>query len=57
MSESYFPIDWSAAQAAGTIDGALESAIGILLYQMGTVAFVPLAFSLTVELTGYQPAT
>ena len=44
LSDGYFAIDWSAAQQAGSIDGAAESAVGVLLYQMGIAALVPLAF-------------
>ena len=54
LSDSYFSIDWSAAQAAGTIDGAVESAIGVLLYQMGIAAFVPLAFYFAVALKAWR---
>jgi len=44
LSEGFFSIDWSAAQQAGTVDGAVESATGVLLYQMGIFALVPLGF-------------
>ncbi|MFK4582533.1 hypothetical protein [Bradyrhizobium ottawaense] len=54
LSESYFSIDWSAAQAAGTIDGAVESAIGVLLYQMGFGAFVLLAFYFAMALRAWR---
>ncbi|MDD1535740.1 MULTISPECIES: hypothetical protein [unclassified Bradyrhizobium] len=54
LSDSYFSIDWSAAQAAGTIDGAVESAIGVLLYQMGIAAFVPLGFYVAVALKAWR---
>ncbi|GMO12292.1 hypothetical protein [Bradyrhizobium sp. TM233] len=54
LSESYFSIDWSAAQAAGTIDGAVESAIGVLLYQMGVGAFVLLAFYFAMALKAWR---
>lgn len=54
LSESYFSIDWSAAQAAGTIDGAVESAVGVLLYQMGIAAFVPLAFYFAMALKAWR---
>ncbi|MGT2502590.1 hypothetical protein ACVOMS_20650 [Bradyrhizobium guangxiense] len=54
LSDSYFSIDWSAAQAAGTIDGAVESAIGVLLYQMGIGAFVPLAFYFAMALKAWR---
>ena len=43
LSAGYFEIDWSKAQAAGAVEGAVESAIGVLLYQMGIGASVPLA--------------
>lgn len=54
LSESYFSIDWSAAQAAGTIDGAVESAVGVLLYQMGIAAFVPLTFYFGMALKAWR---
>ncbi len=54
LSESYFSIDWSAAQAAGTIDGAVESAVGVLLYQMGIAALVPLGFYFLVALKAWR---
>ncbi|TFV39958.1 hypothetical protein E4K66_10120 [Bradyrhizobium frederickii] len=54
LSDSYFSIDWGAAQAAGTIDGAVESAIGVLLYQMGIAAFVPLGFYFAVALKAWR---
>ncbi len=36
--------EWSQAQATGRTDRAVESAVGVLLYQMGFSAFVVLAF-------------
>lgn len=54
LSDSYFSIDWSAAQQAGTIDGAVESAIGVLLYQMGIAALVPLGFYFAVALKAWR---
>jgi len=44
LSESFFSIDWSAAQQAGTVEGAVESAVGVMLYQMGMFALAPLGF-------------
>ena len=44
LSEGFDEIDWSAAQQAGSVNGAVESAVGVLLYQMGLAALVPLAF-------------
>lgn len=54
LSDSYFSIDWSAAQAAGTIDGAVESAIGVLIYQMGIAALVPLGFYFAIALKAWR---
>jgi hypothetical protein len=44
LSGDFSSIDWSAAQHAGAVDGAVESAVGVLLYQMGIAALVPLAY-------------
>jgi len=54
LSEGFFSIDWSAAQQAGTVDGAVESAIGVLLYQMGIFALVPLAFCFAMALKAWR---
>src|SRR3954471_20980914 len=54
LSDGYFSIDWSAAQQAGTMDGAVESAIGVLLYQMGIAALAPLGFYLAVGLKAWR---
>lgn len=54
LSDGYFSIDWSAAQAAGTIDGAVESAIGVLIYQMGIAALVPLGFYFAMALKAWR---
>ncbi len=54
LSEGYFSIDWSAAQQAGSIDGAVESAVGVLLYQMGIVALVPLGFYFVIALKAWR---
>jgi hypothetical protein len=54
LAEGYFSIDWSAAQQAGTIDGAVESAVGVLLYQMGIAALVPLGFYFAVGLKAWR---
>jgi hypothetical protein len=54
LSDGYFSIDWSAAQQAGTIDGAVESAIGVLLYQMGIAALAPLGFCFAVALKAWR---
>jgi hypothetical protein len=54
LSESFFSIDWSAAQQAGTVDGAVESATGVLLYQMGMAALVPLGFYFAMALKTWR---
>ena len=54
LSDGYFSIDWSAAQQAGTMDGAVESAVGVLFYQMGIAALVPLGFYLAMGLKAWR---
>jgi hypothetical protein len=54
LSDGYFSIDWSAAQQAGTIEGAVESAVGVLLYQMGIASLVPLGFFLAMALKAWR---
>ena len=39
LSSEFVNIDWSAAQAAGRTPFAVESAVGVLLYQTGVFAF------------------
>ncbi|WP_244069443.1 hypothetical protein [Bradyrhizobium sp. Ce-3] len=54
FGEGYFSIDWSAAQQAGTVEGAVESAVGVLLYQMGIGSLVPLGFFLAMALKAWR---
>src|SRR4051794_21254413 len=54
LSEGYASIDWSAAQQAGAVDGAVESAVGVLLYQMGVAALIPLGFYLAMALKAWR---
>ncbi len=54
LGEGYFSIDWSAAQQAGTMDGAVESAVGVMLYQMGIGALVPLGFYFAIGLKAWR---
>jgi hypothetical protein len=54
LSEGYASIDWSAAQQAGAVDGAVESAVGVLLYQMGIAALIPLGFYLAMALKAWR---
>lgn len=48
LTEGFAGIDWQAAQQAGAVEGAAESSVGVLLYQMGVAALVPLGFYATV---------
>ena len=50
LSADFFSIDWRAAQQAGSVDGAVESAVGVLLYQMGIAALLPLGFYLVIAM-------
>jgi hypothetical protein len=50
LGADFSSINWSAAQAAGAVDGAVESAVGVLLYQMGIAAVVPLAYYAAIAL-------
>ncbi|MDB5517472.1 MAG: hypothetical protein JWQ17_4230 [Tardiphaga sp.] len=54
LSENFASIDWSAAQQAGAVDGAVESAVGVLLYQMGIAALVPLAFYFMIAMKTWR---
>ena len=54
FSEGFSSIDWSAAQQAGSVDGAVESAVGVLLYQMGIAALVPLAFYAAIAMKAWR---
>lgn len=54
LAGDFSVIDWSAAQAAGTVDGAVESAIGVMLYQMGIAALVPLGCYALIGLTAWR---
>ena len=46
--ENFAQIDWSTAQAQGATDGAFESSVGVLLYQMGVGAIALLALYLWI---------
>jgi len=50
FSEEFSSIDWNAAQQAGAVDGAAESAIGVLLYQMGIAGFAVLGLYFLIGL-------
>ena len=48
LSDDFGLIDWGAAQRAGKVDGAVESSVGVLLYQMGIAAFAVLGFYFSI---------
>lgn len=54
LSDGFFAIDWSAAQRAGTVDGAVESATGVLLFQMGIFALAPLGFYVAMAMKAWR---
>src|ERR1700730_1448887 len=54
LSADFSSIDWSAAQQAGSVDGAVESAVGVLLYQMGIAALLPLGFYLVIAMKAWR---
>lgn len=54
LSADFSSIDWSAAQQAGSVDGAVESAVGVLLYQMGLAALVPLGFYVMIAMKAWR---
>lgn len=45
LTQDFSDIDWSAAQQSGAVDGAFESSVGVLIYQMGIAAVIPLGFT------------
>ena len=54
LSADFFSIDWRAAQQAGSVDGAVESAVGVLLYQMGIAAVLPLGFYFVIAMKAWR---
>lgn len=54
LAGDFTSIDWSAAQQAGAVDGAVESAVGVLLYQMGVAALVPIAYYAAIALVVWR---
>ena len=54
LSEGFYSIDWSAAQQAGSVDGAVESAVGVMLFQMGIAALAPLGFCFAMALKAWR---
>jgi hypothetical protein len=54
LSGDFSSIDWRAAQQAGSVDGAVESAVGVLLYQMGIAAVLPLGFYFVIAMKAWR---
>src|ERR1019366_6777114 len=54
LAADFFSIDWRAAQQAGSIDGAAESAVGVLLYQMGIAAVLPLGLYFVIAMKAWR---
>jgi hypothetical protein len=48
LSPDFAAIDWRSAQRAGQLDVAAESAVGVLLYQIGAAAILLLGFYLAL---------
>jgi hypothetical protein len=46
--------EWNKAQATGSFEGAVESAIGVLLYQMGAAGLLVVAYYLDVALRAWR---
>jgi hypothetical protein len=54
LAPDFSSIDWSAAQQAGSVDGAVESAVGVLLYQMGIAGVLPLGFYFLIAMKAWR---
>lgn len=54
LSTNFAGIDWSKYQHAGAADIAVESAAGVLLYQMGIAAFAVVAIYLWLARTAWR---
>jgi hypothetical protein len=54
LSTDFASIDWRAAQQAGSVDGAVESAVGVLLYQMGIAALLPLGLYVVIAMKAWR---
>lgn len=51
LAGDFNSVNWEAAQHFGAVEGAYESAVGVLLYQMGAAALVPLGFCFALAIT------
>jgi hypothetical protein len=54
LSAEFSSIDWRAAQQAGSVEGAVESAVGVLLYQMGIAAVAPFGFYFVIAIKAWR---
>ena len=54
LSGHFSAIDWQAAQRSGSVQGAVESAVGVLLYQMGVAAVLPLGFYFMIAMKSWR---
>jgi hypothetical protein len=54
LSADFSSINWAASQQAGSVDGAVESAVGVLLYQMGIAAVLPLGLYLAIGVKAWR---
>jgi hypothetical protein len=54
FSTNFAAIDWSKYQHMGAADVAVESAIGVLLFQMGVAGFVVIAIYLWMARTAWR---
>ncbi len=54
LSDDFSAIDWTVAQQAGAVAGAVESAVGVLMYQMGLAALAPLGFYVAVAIRAWR---
>ncbi|HLW93506.1 MAG TPA: hypothetical protein VKS78_19685 [Roseiarcus sp.] len=54
LSTNFAALDWSRFQSAGAADTAVESAVGVMIYQMGIAAFGVLAIYLWLARTAWR---
>lgn len=54
LSSTASRLDWGLAQSTGSTDIPVESAIGVMLYQMGIAAFIFFAFVLMLARANYR---
>ncbi|ODN71388.1 hypothetical protein [Methylobrevis pamukkalensis] len=54
LATNFGELDWENAQKSGETEAAVESAVGVLLYQMGVAAFIVLGFYYWVGFTVWR---